>query len=1001
MIIKNNILLSVQQDDIKNKTLIIPNEVNTIGSFFLKNINVEKVIFGYSVSNILPDAFNESNVKEVILNDNLTTISQNAFLNCKNLESINLNNNITSIEEHAFFGCTSLNEIYIGDSVSKIENGAFACSGIKNFNVSKNNKNFFTDNSKKLLINKFFNIVSYAVGSNVDFFNINDYVTMNSDNELVTINPLYSINNEAFRGSINLKSLIIPSSINLIGYNSFQDCPNLNTLEIVGIELFSTANIKISDNGKYLVNKKEQFMPFTTLKLSGKLNIFITDQLLETKNIKNIIINDDIKSFQIQDYTFNNILKNVHELYIPENVDYIDYDVYKDNLHFKFHNGFEHVGPLELSTNQIDNYIYQTIAIKKFDTYSFRVYKYKDYISKETLVDVTFLNEDDLKEIYRSDLVFNNYNPNEAVIYKYVDSINKANENNSNIPFYKNGIFISLVSENVKKILISYLNEADSFTLNIIEKSKIFKNTDHYTQKLFENDYNIYKLFDYINLLKKYNVKDEVLYDKVIITNGDFKEIEYLITNHYKTFVNVLNFINLNKGDMLKVYNENFDTIYDLILKDNSLSTFINKISKYNVKNKFLCNANLIKISDNPLFDNILKYYDGNMKRLLKTSGTLLKDNNDYQISIDLLTLMKITGCFNEDKIKRQKNQTFIIEKVFTEHYTSKQSITKITKDEIHSIFNFTPLDEEIDEFEDFFRENYLNLLNLETIKSGYIKRIYERFKEISEASSSNKGEQRHLKVTIEKCVNYLTLNKFKNIPNGYEELATLIGEYFDDQKYLDYAIEYVKESKKAPRNIFIAPIIDNDKIIYDNDPKHDLKEKVNQYFSYEWLPKQDYKNLILGKYCNCCAHVGGNGAGIVRASMLSDEHQNLVIKNSIDQIVAKATIYVNKSMGYAVFNTIEASFKIRNIKEYYRPLYEAFIKATKEFVKVYNENYEKPITVVSVGANRNYLINILELENHPTINPLKTIDYSKYKDDFKGNYNGDSSTQKLVLKLK
>ena len=35
-------------------------------------------------------------------------------------------------------------------------------------------------------------------------------------------------------------------------------------------------------------------------------------------------------------------------------------------------------------------------------------------------------------------------------------------------------------------------------------------------------------------------------------------------------------------------------------------------------------------------------------------------------------------------------------------------------------------------------------------------------------------------------------------------------------------------------------------------------REEINENFSFEWLPKQDYDNLVLGKYCNCCAHVDG-----------------------------------------------------------------------------------------------------------------------------------------------
>ena len=253
MLIKNNILIRVEQNDIKNGVLTIPNNVTTINSFFLKDVNVDKIIFSPHVYSLSPHAFSGSDVKEIVLNNNITNIPENAFFNCKNLKSINLNDYITSIHKHAFYGCKSLESIYIGSSVCEIENGAFACSGIKKFNVSRNNKKFFTDDSKKLLIDRFFNIVSYAVGSNSTSFNMNDYITTYEDKKGI-IRPLYKINDEAFKGAINLKELSIVSSITGIGYNSFENCPNLDSLVIIGTDLFTTVGFEINDDGHYFVN---------------------------------------------------------------------------------------------------------------------------------------------------------------------------------------------------------------------------------------------------------------------------------------------------------------------------------------------------------------------------------------------------------------------------------------------------------------------------------------------------------------------------------------------------------------------------------------------------------------------------------------------------------------------------------------------------------------------------------------------------------------------------
>ena len=48
-----------------------------------------------------------------------------------------------------------------------------------------------------------------------------------------------------------------------------------------------------------------------------------------------------------------------------------------------------------------------------------------------------------------------------------------------------------------------------------------------------------------------------------------------------------------------------------------------------------------------------------------------------------------------------------------------------------------------------------------------------------------------------------------------------------------------------------------------------------------------------------------------MRASIIHPDVQNLVIKTKNDEIVAKATLYVNREQGYGVVNTIEANVNL------------------------------------------------------------------------------------------
>ena len=254
----------------------------------------------------------------------------------------------------------------------------------------------------------------------------------------------------------------------------------------------------------------------------------------------------------------------------------------------------------------------------------------------------------------------------------------------------------------------------------------------------------------------------------------------------------------------------------------------------------------------------------------------------------------------------------------------------------------------------------------------------------------------------MEKCRYYLSQVKFDGVTEETKDLATLIGAWFDENSTWLNAQKVYLESLKAPRNIFTKVTFDEKgNPIYSYDPKEDLVEETKQNFSYQWLPKQDYHNLILGKYCNCCAHIAGAGQGIMRASMILDTCQNLVIRNEVGEIIAKATIFINKQKGYGVFNTVETSFTYRE-QEDLKNIYQAFLRGTKAFIETYNKNYpENPITEITVGENRNTILPYLNKKQHPKTNVHPSLHYKNYalKENFYC-YDGDCHTnQRLVLK--
>lgn len=73
-------------------------------------------------------------VKEVIINDGVTTIGSSAFYNCSNLISATIPESVVTIRGHSFYNCTNLISITIPESVEVIESDAFY--GVANINYT-------------------------------------------------------------------------------------------------------------------------------------------------------------------------------------------------------------------------------------------------------------------------------------------------------------------------------------------------------------------------------------------------------------------------------------------------------------------------------------------------------------------------------------------------------------------------------------------------------------------------------------------------------------------------------------------------------------------------------------------------------------------------------------------------------------------------------------------------------------------------------------------------
>ena len=80
--------------------------------------------------------FNKYNIKNVVIEDGVTSIGSWAFSRCDDLESVTIPNSVTIIGDSAFSGCKNLASIAIPDSVTSIGKAAFfGCESIINVTI--------------------------------------------------------------------------------------------------------------------------------------------------------------------------------------------------------------------------------------------------------------------------------------------------------------------------------------------------------------------------------------------------------------------------------------------------------------------------------------------------------------------------------------------------------------------------------------------------------------------------------------------------------------------------------------------------------------------------------------------------------------------------------------------------------------------------------------------------------------------------------------------------
>ncbi len=189
------------------------------------------------ITSIPAEAFANSTIKNLKM-PNVTNIGNAAFLNCDSLESVTISNKVTSIGESAFNSCSSLTSITIPDNVTSIGYEAFAnCSSMKSVTIGKginsfNRTAFHYDIALESIIVTSGNpTYDSRDNSNAIIEKATNTLIYGCKNTVIP-NSVTSIGYEAFEQCTSLTSIDIPNSVTSIGTYAFSNCTGLTSIEI-------------------------------------------------------------------------------------------------------------------------------------------------------------------------------------------------------------------------------------------------------------------------------------------------------------------------------------------------------------------------------------------------------------------------------------------------------------------------------------------------------------------------------------------------------------------------------------------------------------------------------------------------------------------------------------------------------------------------------------------------------------------------------------------------
>ena len=295
----------------KSGTLSIPKGISYIGASNLSGNSVmNRALLPSTISVISKGAFNSSQITHFYLPDSvielggdvfcmskiewckygtaITNTGYGTFVLCSNLKTVIIPDNITQIDQSTFLDCSSLTCINIPNTVRSISNNSFADSGLVNITIPRSVTNI--DTYAFRMCNDLEEVYIYGEGCTIG--NAAFYQCKKVNTILIQATEINSIGASCFMdcgdNASDLK-VTIDAKVNNIGSSAFNSIGHVTQINLLGeigtIDASAFANSSSISDLDILIQESVQCInnaAFYQCSAAGDLNITINSDVIDT-----------------------------------------------------------------------------------------------------------------------------------------------------------------------------------------------------------------------------------------------------------------------------------------------------------------------------------------------------------------------------------------------------------------------------------------------------------------------------------------------------------------------------------------------------------------------------------------------------------------------------------------------------------------------------------------------------------------------------------------------